>query len=207
MKKILILVIVAGIGAFLWWTVSPLFIDKVVEDELDPEIIALLEQTEPVSVAESTPEPDPTAIEPAAVTETPLDETVLPPVESPAESTVVAETSTPAPDAAPSTFVEGPFPIVDTPTHPATGNIRLIRAPEQTIVRYENYDGTNGPDLKIYLTNDLEEAADFVSLGAARGNQGNINYTVPADVDIDEYQYVVTWCEAFGVLFDYAEIN
>jgi len=73
-------------------------------------------------------------------------------------------------------------------------------------VRYENYKGTNGPDLYVYLAKDLD-ATEFISLGRAKGNQGNINYTVPDDIDITEYQYVMTWCKAFGVLFDYAPIQ
>ena len=222
MKKVLIAVIAVAVAAFAWWTISPLFIDKVVEDELDPEIAALLE-AETTAVTPSTPTDNPT---PTPITTT-ADEVVVPatdgvegspvttpntaaePPATPLTEQPAAEISTPTQtsEPEPTTQISAPLPIVDTPGHPATGNIRVISTEDTTIVRYEDYDGTNGPDLKIYLTNDLEEAGDFVSLGAARGNQGNINYTVPNDVDISDYQYVVTWCEAFGVLFDYAEIN
>ena len=105
-----------------------------------------------------------------------------------------------------SSSVRGPFPIVDTPGHGATGNIRVIETADQSLVRYENYDGTNGPDLYVYLANDLD-AEDFFSLGRARGNMGNINYDVPDNINVNDYKYVMTWCQAFGVLFDYAEIN
>ena len=37
--------------------------------------------------------------------------------------------------------------------------------------------------------------------------KGDIIYGLPMDVDLDDYKYVLTWCEAFGVLFDYAEIK
>jgi len=98
------------------------------------------------------------------------------------------------------------FPITDTAGHPASGNIRVIETADNTVVRYESYNGTNGPDLLVYLAKDLE-ATEFVSLGRSKGNRGNANYTVPSDVDVSEYKYVMTWCRAFGVLFDYAEIN
>lgn len=98
------------------------------------------------------------------------------------------------------------FPIEDTPGHPASGYVRVVETPEEQIIRYEDYDGTNGPDLYVYLAKDLE-ATEFVDLGLARGNKGNINYGVPLDVDLDDYTYVLTWCKAFGVLFDYAKIN
>jgi len=97
--------------------------------------------------------------------------------------------------------------IIDTAGHPASGEVLVIARPgEPTIVRFENYVGTNGPDLFVYLAKDLD-ATEFISLGRAKGNEGNSNYEVPADVDISEYKYVMTWCRLFGVLFDYAEIN
>ena len=187
MKKVILITVLVGVGAFLWWAFSPLLFDKEVNDELDPELVALLE-------SESLPaNPNPSE---------PNDPAASPILEG--EGDAAADTSTPID--LPQTFAEGPFPIEDTRGHPATGEVRLIRSPEQVIVRYENYDGTNGPDLFVYLAKDLE-ASEFVNLGRAKGNMGNINYEVPDDVDIDEYQYVMTWCKAFGVLFDYAEIN
>lgn len=187
LKIIGIVVVILAVGAFLWWTISPLFIDTEVQDELDPDIAALLEAENPSLPAN----------------ENPVNEVMGEPVP---ESDRDATANTTATSELPQTVIEGPFTIVDTPTHPATGSIRTIRSPEETIVRFENYDGTNGPDLFVYLAKDLD-ANEFVNLGRAKGNQGNINYTVPEDVDIDEYQYVMTWCKAFGVLFDYAEIN
>jgi len=100
----------------------------------------------------------------------------------------------------------GPFPIISTPGHPATGNVEIIKSPEETVVQYVNYEGTNGPDLYIYLAKDLE-ATDYVELGRQRGNKGNIIYQVPDSIDISEYKYILTWCKAFGVLFDYIEIK
>lgn len=166
MKKWLVIIVLVALGAFAWWALSPLLFDKEVQDDLDPELAALLESDN--------------GGEGAAETSSPIGE--------------------------PTTVVEGPFPIEDTPLHPATGSIRIIRSPEQTLVRFEDYEGTNGPDLFVYLAKDLE-ATEFIDLGRAKGNVGNINYEVPADVDIDEYPYVMTWCRAFSELFDYARIN
>lgn len=106
----------------------------------------------------------------------------------------------------PETIIRGPFSIIDTPGHPATGDVRVIESPTETLIRFEDYDGTNGPDLFVYLAKDLE-ANEFVSLGRARGIMGNLNYPVPEDINLADYPYVLTWCRAFGVLFDYAKIN
>ena len=194
MKKLVIIVILVGVGAFLWWAFSPLLYDVEVQDELDPALVARLEaQRQADERAQRQAAEQPTA----TTSGTPAEAT---------EAEDESETSTPVPEIEPEIFIDGPFPIIDTPGHPATGGVEVIHSPEETLIRYLNYDGTNGPDLEIYLAKDLE-ANEFVSLGRAKGNQGTLIYGVPFDIDIDEYRYVLTWCEAFGVLFDYAEIN
>ncbi len=199
MKKLIITIALAALGAFAWWTISPLFITTEVQDELDPEIAALLAEDSEVTTSGRAL----TLTTDSEVNEEPVTETKTL-IDPTSEILTASETQTDTP-AEP--VITGPFPITDTPGHVATGFIRVITTAEETLVRYEDYDGTNGPDLKVYLTNDLEDIDGSVSLGDAKGNKGNINYTVPNDVDVDGFKYVVTWCEAFGVLFDYAEIN
>lgn len=104
------------------------------------------------------------------------------------------------------TSIEGPFSISGTLGHPASGEVEIIHSPEGRLAYYTNYAGTNGPDLYIYLAKDLE-AEEFVNLGAHKGNRGNIIYHIPDNVDLSEYRYILTWCRAFGILFDYAKIN
>lgn len=96
--------------------------------------------------------------------------------------------------------------IVDTPTHPASGQVRVIEGSGGTIVRYEDFETINGPQLHLYLAKDLE-ANEFVDLGPIRGTKGNINYEIDSDIDISEYQYVMYWCKPFSVLFNYADIS
>lgn len=177
-KYVLITILVALAGLFAWWTLSPLFIDVEVHDELPTNTLP----------------PDQNAPEEEKLTGPELESTN----DSIARDTALTEL--------PETSTERLYPIAHTPGHSATGNIRVVETPEEKIIRYEDYDGTNGPDLKIYLSKDLD-ANDFIDLGPSRANKGNVNYSVPLDVDIDAYQYVLTWCEAFGVLFDYAKIN
>lgn len=164
MKKLLIILILILVAAFLWWTVSPLFIQKEVNDELPGDLLESLAKSAIGDMANTT-ENDPST-----------------------------------------TSLLGPFPIKDTDLHPASGEVVVINSPGKSIIRYKDYQGTNGPDLFVYLAKDLE-AKEFVNLGRVRGNLGNLNYTVPDGIDISEYQYVLTWCKAFGVLFDYAELN
>lgn len=96
-------------------------------------------------------------------------------------------------------------PVIGSTGHPASGTARIIKADNKTFLRYENFKTINGPDLYVYLATDLE-AKEFVSLGRLKATEGNVNYEIPADVDITKYQYALVWCKQFGVLFNSANI-
>lgn len=98
------------------------------------------------------------------------------------------------------------YPVMGTIAHPARGQVRILATPEGTIVRYEDFETINGPDLHVYLAKDLD-GKEFIDLGAIQGTRGNINYAVPKGIDVGEYRYVMHWCVPFRVLFNYAEIQ
>jgi hypothetical protein len=83
----------------------------------------------------------------------------------------------------------------------------------ERVLRLEDFDSTNGPDLFVYLTvagaadDDAALDADFVDLGALTGNIGDQNYVVPADVDLDLYDSVVIWCRRFTTSFGVADLS
>ena len=74
------------------------------------------------------------------------------------------------------------------------------------VLRLENFESTNGPDLFVYLATD-DKASDFISLGELKANKGNQNYDIPNNVDLEKYNKVLIWCKAFGVLFGSAELS
>ena len=84
------------------------------------------------------------------------------------------------------------------------------------MLRLEGLDTSNGPDLHVWLTDApvLEGRAGwfvfddgaFVDLGELRGNQGDANYPLPADVDLEDLTSVSIWCERFAVSFGAAEL-
>jgi len=96
--------------------------------------------------------------------------------------------------------------IVGTAGHEASGTVSVLDTVEGQVVRYENFHTVNGPDIFVYLAKDLD-AKEFVNLGKVKATNGNINYSVPDGVDAGDYKYALVWCKAFGVLFNYAEIN
>ncbi|NND83554.1 MAG: DM13 domain-containing protein, partial [Acidimicrobiia bacterium] len=78
----------------------------------------------------------------------------------------------------------------------------------------EDFEVTNGPDLHVILSpvdspNSSEElrAVDYVDLGELKGNVGNQNYEIPADVDIDSIGSVVIYCVPFHVIFATANVS
>lgn len=70
-----------------------------------------------------------------------------------------------------------------------------------------------GPKYHVYLVpkaNIRDEAAVkdamFVDLGRLRAFQGSQRYAIPAGVDLQNFQSVVIWCEAFSVLISPADL-
>lgn len=47
---------------------------------------------------------------------------------------------------------------------------------------------------------------DYVDLGRLKGNKGDQNCEVPADVDLGRYSSVVIWCDRFDSAFGAAEL-
>ena len=91
--------------------------------------------------------------------------------------------------------------------HMASGQVKVLQIPDETqILRFENLDVTNGPDLYVYLATDTT-AKDFVSLGRLKGNMGNQNYPIPENTDFEKYNTVLIWCQAFSTLFGSSKLS
>jgi hypothetical protein len=80
-------------------------------------------------------------------------------------------------------------------------------------LRLTEFETSNGPDVRVYLTaadvekgNDAINGAGFVDLGSIKGNKGDQNYDLPADVDLNKYRNVTIWCARFGVNFGSAAL-
>ena len=80
-------------------------------------------------------------------------------------------------------------------------------------LRLTEFETSNGPDVHVYLTaaevekgSDAIKAAGFIDLGSMKGNKGDQNYDLPADVDLNKYKNVTIWCARFGVNFGEAAL-
>ncbi|MBI2168682.1 MAG: DM13 domain-containing protein [Actinobacteria bacterium] len=97
----------------------------------------------------------------------------------------------------------------------ATDGTALVLTDEggRRVLRFEGFETDNGPDLNVYLSPAGADAAasefddDYVDLGDLKGNQGDQNYEIPDDVDLDKYSTVVIWCVRFSVAFGAADLQ
>ena len=90
--------------------------------------------------------------------------------------------------------------------HDVSGTARIVNTNTEKVLRFENFETANGPDLRIYLATD-GTAKDYVDLGEIKGTKGNINYTIPPNTDLTKYSHVLVWCRSFSVLFSEAELH
>lgn len=90
--------------------------------------------------------------------------------------------------------------------HMASGKVKILQTSDGPVLRFENLDVTNGPDLYVYLATDTN-AEDYVSLGRLKGNLGNQNYPIPIDTNLDKYNTVLIWCQAFSTLFGSSHLS
>jgi hypothetical protein len=98
--------------------------------------------------------------------------------------------------------------------HATQGTATIHRlADGKRLLRLTNFKTSNGPDVHVYLVaaqdatdNATVKTAGFVDLGSIKGNEGDQNYDVPADLDLNKYRAVTIWCARFSVNFGTAPL-
>ncbi|WP_282697103.1 DM13 domain-containing protein [Streptomyces sp. CC208A] len=102
--------------------------------------------------------------------------------------------------------------------HSTSGTVKVIRLPDGThMLRLENLDTGNGPDLRVWLTDAPVKQGEagwhvfddgrYLSLGKLKGNKGDQNYALPEGTDLTKYTSVSIWCDRFDVSFGAAELT
>jgi hypothetical protein len=105
-----------------------------------------------------------------------------------------------------STLAQGRFHSV---AHESKGTATIHQlADGKRLLRFTDFETSNGPAVYVYLVaakdaqdSDTVKNAETVNLGALKGNKGDQNYELPADVNLAKYQAVTIWCQRFGVNF------
>jgi len=178
-----------------WILISPLFIDEVVDEQFPgvPTPQALAQMSDETKAAMAGEVLDAARSMPDKAMEELRDEMMKP--------------------GAPVVLSAGAFRDADK-IHKGSGNAGLYRlADGDHVLRLENLNVTNGPDLHVFLVRHPGPAAssdvtkdNYIDLGALKGNIGNQNYTIAPGTDLAGFASVVIWCKAFGVLFSTAPL-
>lgn len=99
--------------------------------------------------------------------------------------------------------------------HETTGTVLVVELEDGTrFLRLEDLETSNGPDLRVILTDQplsddwqVWDDGELVDLGALKGNIGSSNYEIPASVDLGDFQTAVIWCRRFSVGFAVAPLG
>ena len=169
----------------------------------------------------------PVAASPAAATTAPTPATTsAPATTAPPPTTTAPPTTTTAAAPEPAAAPAPPVPeIVElargdliSHEHETRGTARLLQlADGSRVLRIEGLDTSDGPDLRVWLTDaPVIEGRDgwfvfddgrYVDLGDLKGNVGDANYPVPPEADIEGLTSVSVWCRRFAVSFGAAELT
>ena len=213
------IILIAIIGYVGWWLASPLFIDNTVDEAFPFEIpnqeaIAAMSDEEKVAAVndfmenmpdqatmDAMPEDEKQEMEDALMAmaagmpDKPMEEE-MPEAGAEAEWVVAAQ---------------GAFMDADS-FHQGSGTATIFQQGDTSVLRFENFESTNGPDLHVLLVENINatsssELGEYVDLGSLKGNIGNQNYEIPADVDIAKFGGVMIYCMPFHVVFSTASFG
>ena len=83
--------------------------------------------------------------------------------------------------------------------HHAKGLAKIIESGDKTFLRFEMFEVTNGPDLRVYLTVE-GDVKNGIQLDKLKGSTGDQNYPLDG-IDTEIYDTVVIYCQPFNVYF------
>ena len=182
-----VVILIPALGV-AWWLLSPLFLNRAVNEAFPRS-------------AEAVVPPDMTMAQVEAVM-------VL---AEAADDPAMAETM---PAGGPVAIASGQFRDVDS-FHRGQGTATLYRnADGSHLLRFEDFRVTNGPDLRVLLAaaadpqsrQELQEGG-YVELAELKGNIGSQNYAIPEDIDpAAQGGSVIIYCRPFQVIFSVAPL-
>lgn len=85
------------------------------------------------------------------------------------------------------------------------GQAKIYLTNNQYMLKLENFNTSNGPDLKVYLSK-ASSPSDFISLGDLKSTNGNQVYEISGTPDFTQYRFVLIHCERYNHLYGSAEL-
>lgn len=194
-------IIVAIVLVVAWWLLSPLLIDKTVEEEF------------PFAFNATVPT-DMTRVEVEQVMAS-LAKLNTEDVQDSMSDLMMKATGSDSVNMSQLTILKaGSFRDADS-VHKGSGMATIYEGPDGSrVLRLEDFDSTNGPDLYVMLSPNASpqsreevSAPGYANLGKLKGNIGNQNYTIPDDVEIPALGSIVIYCRLFHVIFSVASLQ
>jgi Electron transfer DM13 len=90
--------------------------------------------------------------------------------------------------------------------HSVSGTAKIYDDAGKKVVTLDPFSSQNGPDLKVYLSTDAN-ASQYINLGPLKSTTGKQSYEVTGMPDLEQYKFILVWCEQFSVLFGKAELQ
>ena len=186
-----VVVVIVLVG---WYLISPLFINRVVDEQFpmeipSPEQLAKMPEDERQALATKMMEAA------ARMPDKPMADAM------------------PAMAAKPVVSAQGQFKDADS-FHKGSGSATIYQLPDGShVLRFEDFRVTNGPALHVLLAHHPMPAdssdvkAGYRDLGSLKGNIGSQNYPIPAGIDLAPFKSVVIYCKPFQVVFATATLN
>lgn len=176
-------IVAIPIIALGWWLGSPLLFDKEVTEQF------------PMSAGAEVPD-DMTA-----------EEVELEMEKAAEEPATEIEDDMPDEPGGPTVLSTGEFAGADD-FHQGSGTATIYTLEDgSNVLRLEDFEVTNGPDLHVMLAPASGSMDDYIDLGSLKGNLGDQNYEIPDEVDASSIATVIIYCQPFHVLFSSAPLG
>lgn len=212
-RIVLIILLVVAIPV-VSWLVSPLFFNNTVDEAFPFELpteteLAAMPADEQATVLSDAMQSVADAEASGAMSKDEMEE-VGEQIEALAATMPDKEMEEEMPDA-PAEWVQvAQAEFVDADSfHQGSGTATIFQQGDNRVLRFEDFESTNGPDLHVLLVENVDATdsdglGDYVDLGMLKGNIGNQNYEIPADVDLSKYSGIMIYCMPFHVVFSTA---
>jgi hypothetical protein len=89
-------------------------------------------------------------------------------------------------------------------SYTVNGNVTMRVENGGLVLDFTNFSSSNGPGLYIYLGNSLNSG---ISIEALNRRSGSFMVNLPSSISIDDYNFVLIWCQPFGLTFGSAQLN
>lgn len=198
---------VAAAAAVAAALASPLFYDTVVDEPPPADLRGALGEVRPgLTLEEFSSMPDVERAPlvgrmPEATRAMVMDAAAREPAAAPGEGMPGQGESPSAPAATVSRY--GQFEGVAG--HRAEGTAKVVLAGGSEYLRFEDFEVTNGPDLRVYLTKG-GDVAGGVHVAKLKGSRGDQNYDITG-LGAGAYDTAVVYCQPFGVHFAHAPLS